>query len=534
MYTDLFTPGSVALLWIVFLYAEVHFRIKGIFSRLFLKEPEIVADVPHRIEPGNPIPVLLLINDAHRFPVSLSVVDININIMNKKYYKRFRFYQYIDHPLFYKIVRIPAPSDVFGRAEVDVTLTYSCNGKEKKCCNDNYRHSSHESLKTILDQHPLPREKNWYYGDMHYHSYYTRDQVEFGAPIEAAVQMAATMGLQFIGIADHSYDLDDQKENYLCSDANLTKWKELWKIANEIDNSHAPFVVLPGEELSVGNCKNKNVHLLVFNNKNFIYGSGDSAEKWLATKPENHIPKVLNKLNDKALAIAAHPATRPPLIQRWLINRGTWHQSDTQHQRLDGLQCWNGMNEIALHDGKQQWIALLLNGYKISLIAGNDAHGNFSRFRQLRIPFHSIRENDHEIFGQVKTVVFSPQPLCRQTLVKALKKGRAVVSDGPFALFELAYKDKIFHIGDTYPHQTGNVLIRAKSTAYFGKINTVDLFIGDTEAGRETHHPLAAGQFLVDHRLSLDKLPARGYLRLEVKTNHKRQCISNPIYLGCD
>ena len=49
----------------VFLYAELHFRFKWSGSRYFQNEPEILADLPIRIEPNMDIPILIIIKDSH-------------------------------------------------------------------------------------------------------------------------------------------------------------------------------------------------------------------------------------------------------------------------------------------------------------------------------------------------------------------------------------------------------------------------------------------------------------------------------------
>ena len=66
------------------LYAETHYSFKGIYSRLKKKEPEIIADVPHRIKQGQPIPVLLLIKDADQHSIELNSVHINLFSTEKK------------------------------------------------------------------------------------------------------------------------------------------------------------------------------------------------------------------------------------------------------------------------------------------------------------------------------------------------------------------------------------------------------------------------------------------------------------------
>ena len=54
----------------LFLYAETHYRFKYFFSFLKKQEPELLADAPHRVEPGKDIPILILSKDADRYPCS--------------------------------------------------------------------------------------------------------------------------------------------------------------------------------------------------------------------------------------------------------------------------------------------------------------------------------------------------------------------------------------------------------------------------------------------------------------------------------
>ena len=70
----------------MFLYAELHYRFKWLGSLYYKKEPEILADVPYRIEPDNKIPILLFIKDAHIFPIKLSHVSIHIYQSDKQIY----------------------------------------------------------------------------------------------------------------------------------------------------------------------------------------------------------------------------------------------------------------------------------------------------------------------------------------------------------------------------------------------------------------------------------------------------------------
>ena len=83
--TNLTLDSFVHFLPAVFLYAELHFRFKWCGSRYYKKEPEILADIPIRIEPKKDIPILLIIKDAHLFPVILD--EVNVEIYQSSYKK---------------------------------------------------------------------------------------------------------------------------------------------------------------------------------------------------------------------------------------------------------------------------------------------------------------------------------------------------------------------------------------------------------------------------------------------------------------
>jgi hypothetical protein len=70
--------ASMTLLLGTFLYVEIHYRAGFLPSRYYSREPEILADAPWRIEPGLPIPVFLIVKDAHRYPIFLLKVLVVI------------------------------------------------------------------------------------------------------------------------------------------------------------------------------------------------------------------------------------------------------------------------------------------------------------------------------------------------------------------------------------------------------------------------------------------------------------------------
>ena len=69
------------------------------------------------------------------------------------------------------------------------------------------------------------------------------------------------MGLNFVAFTDHSYDLDDLADNFQKNDPNLQKWDHFKAEVTEVQLKQDKLLIIPGEEVSVGNHKNQNIHL---------------------------------------------------------------------------------------------------------------------------------------------------------------------------------------------------------------------------------------------------------------------------------
>ncbi len=74
---DLWLPLAGWLLPL--LYIELHYRWLPGASRYYRREPEILADLPSRIAPGQKPPLLLLVKDAQRFPIRLERVEVALD-----------------------------------------------------------------------------------------------------------------------------------------------------------------------------------------------------------------------------------------------------------------------------------------------------------------------------------------------------------------------------------------------------------------------------------------------------------------------
>ncbi len=539
---DLTTPHLPGLLLIgFFLYVETHYRIGRLPSRYFRRRPEILFDIPHRIAPGADLPLLLIIKDADRYPVVITGISAAVKKGDEIIYttRLARNDETVDQPLWWRLFHLPVHG-IEGTATVEPLLTGRCNGRRIQVRVDNYPSLSHTPLQCRFDQDPLPGSERWLFGDLHYHSHLTSDQVEFGAPPAAAAAMAEAMGLDFMAVTDHSYDLDDRWDDYLRNDEELGKWKWLQEFTRAWNAAGKRPIILAGEELSAGNSRGRNVHFLIYNEPAFFPGWGDSAEKWLQTRPQWTISGVLDKLSPQGLAFAGHAATPPPRLQRLFLGRDHWRAADYDHPRLDGVQMWNSRHDPGFARGLAVWQKLLLAGRRPVLIGGNDAHGDFGRWRQIAIPFISLQEREEHLFGQVRTGILRPAgPAGLDTLLHALRSGRCLVTSGPSLGLELIPETgPPCTPGDTCTCLPRRLLIQADSTPEFGPLTRVTLCIGDLHRQKETRRSLLIGpagsmNFTLDEPAR--ELPGLGYLRLEVSSERDGipfHCFSNPVFLA--
>ena len=533
-------PTLLYYLTPIFLYAETHYSFKGIFSRLKKKEPEIVADVPFRIEPDQAVPLLVLCKDAHLFPILLQQIEVSLIQQEKVVFKQlFKLNERINQKFWFRILDLALNERPYGPVKIDIAIQIKMNGQTRVYHNDNYRISSHFPFDTYLANDPLPRLENLVWGDLHYHSAYTEDQVEFGAPLAATLRLARAMGCHFFAVTDHSYDLDDCEDDVLQNDGHLPKWQKMNAEVEELNQQYDNFCIIPGEEVSCGNSKNKNVHFLILNNRQFFPGKGDGAEKWFHTRPDLTIPHILNNLETESLAYAAHPEVEPPLLQKILIRRGKWEQADYLHHRLTGMQIWNGRDDHFFQQGMKQWIKLLLQGTKLKIVAGNDAHGNFNRFRQIGFPFWTFRENRHEIFGYARTGVWLDQKMSKDAVLAGLRKGLNIISNGPLLWFEAIDDGGIqLKIGEHASGAIRKLWIKARSTDEFGQLTHLKLVGGEIGARSEkeiltvNHFPVP---FHYEEMCEIEFGPKQGYIRGELLTQKEGKnyrCLTNPLWIG--
>ncbi|MFH1862109.1 MAG: hypothetical protein ABH878_04780, partial [bacterium] len=510
--------GLLTLPFLIALYPEIHYRFRFFpFSRYFRRQPEIIADLPHRLEPGSPLPVLLIIKDADRFPIQLEAASVSAR--HAEHTLTFPLNlpeQVIQQHWWHHLEWIELPDESPCWWEITVQCQIVCGKRRFSVQNDNLSGLSHQPLRVIQSGERLPREKGWFLGDLHAHTAYTEDHVEFGAPLSVYPAMGSAEGLSFALAADHSYDLDDLPSDFLRNDPKLQRYHDRSAELERLNQENRDrFVLIPGFELSVANSRGKNVHLLMLNQRDFLPGSGDSAERWLEVRSQYSLAEAMQRLNEEALAFAAHPFVKPPLLQRLLLNRDFWREQDLSGEGLMGLQIWNGETGRWLQKGLQRWTKGLLQGKRWKIIAGSDAHGNFNRYRQVGLPMLSLREflpangsNLRQVFGSVWTALESPDGLDVKHLLGGLQEHRSLISNGPFINLRLRRAED----GQL------RACLEVQSSREFGSLSEIKLFWGF--AGKPTERVLHSlkpkGQYTC--LFNLPVLIEAGYLRAETIT----------------
>ncbi|MDP8229292.1 MAG: CehA/McbA family metallohydrolase [Candidatus Electryoneaceae bacterium] len=463
--------GTDILDWlpVTVLYAETHYRFRFFpFSLYFRRQPEIVFDAPYRLEPDQPLPITLIVKDADRFPVTLSEVILNIKTAEKSLEQRIQLGTTVSQPFWHRIFDIDVSELPSGIMSVDATaviesfafpplrsrggvrggkLLRKCRRKRIVVRQDNCVGLSHSPLKVFKADDSLPNFPNWYAGELHCHTDYGCDQVEFGAPLPSYQRTAKALGLDWVALTDHSYNLDDLPDDYLHSDPKLVQWHRLHEETKEL-NRNSDVILIPGEELTCRSAQGRNVHLLILGEPTFLHGSGDGAERWFRTRSELSVEEALHRINPESFAVAAHPLVKIPLLERLLVGRGEWQPSNLQASRLDGWQILNGQWENDFHRGLTAWIESLERGERRYIFAGNDAHGNFNRFRQVSLPMVKLWERDQHLFGRATTRVKVDGILSEQSILSNLKAGHAIISDGPALELVIVQDGREIHVGD--------------------------------------------------------------------------------------
>ena len=232
------------------------------------------------------------------------------------------------------------------------------------------------------------------------------------------------------------------------------------------------------------------------------------------------------------MRIAAHPLEKIPLLERIILGRGEWTLSDLETPGITALQIYNGVRDRGFKRGMSVWTRLLLNGRRIFIMGGSDAHGDLNRRRRVWLPFLSISEENDHIFGNVRTVVRAKSKAVGD-IVEALRKGHAVVTDGPFIDLEVTSKNKVGCPGDEVPGSKISVSITVISSSEFGSLKKVRVIAGIQDKNIENillSKDISAQEFEFTFTGTYESKNFL-YIRVECETVLGKICLTNPVWI---
>ncbi len=507
-------------------YAETHYKFKLPWSPLYRPWPEVFLDGPSFCVPGVKPVFYLVIKDGDLFPVQVHEIEfllqweggsrkqtVNLDLRPTE--------NLLFHPLALDFSGCTGMVTVNGKVRVEKS-----GGRSQDFLNANFPGIPPSPLLIRFLAAPLPYPVDWHGGELHCHSDYSNDPVEYGAPLNVLQEAGTALGMGYVVCTDHSYDFYYNRRRYMQPvdpDANFQAYRSEALALNQGlvtgPGDGGRTLVIPGEEVSCGNHLGENVHLLVAGHPDFLPGHGDGGRRWFNNRPDLRVEEVLERIGATP-AFAAHPRSRVGGLERFIFRRGMWHERDLRPnpsiRGVDGLQFWNGNRGTDYTEGRRFWVDQLLAGKRISPIGANDAHGDLNRCIGVKTPLFSLYQNRNHVYGNVRTVVHAPERTVAG-IQSGLASGRLFLTDGPF--LELQDSD-------------GRFRLHGKSNSDFGGFTNVTVWAGQKGASQETvvaTWKLDGGGMDLDEALTVPAGSA--YLRAEAQTSGKRLALTAPSYL---
>lgn len=584
---------------------------------------DLVADAPYRIEGSYPyLPVVVFIQDVEPGEIRVSSIDffdypskedfdpkkplpqdLIYRVMDKDgnpvekdgRTALLRFdpgedYETVSTDPWYRIIllhkdRLPVyQGDYWGYKKARF-LQYLVNVRYRKFLND----SKQFVLRTRVPDCDLPKVADWYYGDTHYHSEYTRNPYEYGGPLSMTAEVAKAIGLSWVTVTDHSYCLSHPRTQAETEQGN--RWQSYQQAVKKTNELYEDVLLVGAEEVTVRRGF-FGLHMLSFGNP-FVEDHHPAGFGSLEMKT------VLERIRksaeaDRGFVYAAHPACsgyvweeedyRLACDSRYdkiflglqLYNEKILYTQTTQSSMdrdfLDPFAMLGEADRQArwskeLDEGlRKHWVnGLLIPSLrewkekgtlrKFFILGGSDAHMDFNYAFRPHMAFliHYLHDN---AFGKVRTLAYLPKSngraLTEENLYWAFRNGNALATDGPVALFSLRPKSgaKTYQLGDTVslePDEAFDLTLEWKSTAEFGPVQKINLYLGTTKGEKDITHQIRlprrrkkGDEFEGSIEQTFSKWEATPcYLRLEAasgidpKTGEALfRCLTNPIWIA--
>ncbi len=360
---------------------------------------------------------------------------------------------------------------------------------------DWFNYTETRRLRVHVGHGDYPWPDDWFGGDTHYHTMYTNNIAEFGAPLPAVALTGEAMGLHWLVVTDHSCDIDetgDGSYSYATTHWEYTVQSETGTETHYRDNTAIGttwdvlgtevalfggpgFRLVRGVELNAASVDadtfGKTLHCLVMNDGYIDSPLSGAIGERPVTPP---LPEALSSITGDGFAYAAHPVSDMNAEWGgidWTINGTLWGDDDIEaalaFDAFRGLEAFNTRptryssdqtdpwpdfdagvepdvpHPVELLEGIDLWDAYLRASLpsaslsplrKVFLAGGSDAHGDFNYATYIGFDSYAT---DNAI-GRVQTVVFVPGGYAPGSLppvteiLAAYRAGRTIVTDGPF------------------------------------------------------------------------------------------------------
>ena len=405
-------------------YAETHFKFKLPWSLLYKPWPEIIFDAPFQFVPGIEPYLWIVVRDADHFPTTIKSAEIVLKTRAQDAQQDALQLQDAPQPDIVirkdlnievreqmKFIPLALGKIPTGTYEAHCKLTVEREGKSQTFERWNLPRLKHVPLRfKVLNEMP-PIAPGYAAGEMHCHTHYSADHVEYGATPEVLQLAAKAVGLDFVSCTDHAYDFAFTQEDYTKeADSPVPRFQKLREeiaaLPVKDENGNDMPLMLAGEEVSAGNSKGENVHMTVLAPEGYLPGLGDCGRYWLENRPTRSIKQILNMT--EAHCFAAHPFQQMGMLEKFVFRRGYWKPEDLQLKNkhsIRGLQFWNGIRDEGFKLGREFWINELGKGNYLLPIGGNDAHGDLNSMTAVDIPLISLKHTRAHTFGKVRTVI---------------------------------------------------------------------------------------------------------------------------------
>lgn len=460
-------------------YAETHFKFRLPWSLLYRPWPEIIVDAPFQFIPGAEPTLWIVVRDAHRFPTLIEKMDVEISSKGLACVVNSAVANFVPNRTIDLNIRATEPFGFYpvnlgalpaGNYEIRCKVTARRIDTSANDATDKVRTFARWNLPglkpaplkiQVLAQDP-PKAPGFIAGEMHCHTRYSCDHVEHGASPAVLQQAAKAIGLDFVSCTDHAYDFAFSEEDYTKeAPSPAPRFQALRDEIASLPSGEGMPLLLAGEEVSAGNSKGENIHMLALAPDGYLPGLGDCGRYWLDNKPTMKIPQLLQATG--AHCFAAHPFQQMGLLEKFIFRRGYWSHKDLNldaAHKIRGLQFWNGIRDEGFKLGREFWIEELGKGNFLLPIGGNDAHGDLNDTTSVATPLCTLRHTRDHIFGKVRTVVSPPRltgddgtVITQENINAAFAGDNCYITDGPALWWERASihgsKGIIFHARNT-------------------------------------------------------------------------------------